>query len=135
MAARRRLYRSRTDRQLAGVAGGIADYLDIDPTVIRVLWVISIFFGGIGLLLYIILAFVMPLEPLGGPAQGQPSQGAPQGQPGWTPPQGQPSQGSPAGWTPPGPAPAATTPTAPTEAAPTEAAPTDPSTPEESTDR
>jgi phage shock protein C len=140
MAARRRLYRSRTDRQLAGVAGGIADYLDIDPTVIRVLWVISIFFGGIGLLLYIILAFVMPLEPLGGPAQGQPGrgglqgqpgQGAPQGQPGWTPPQGQPSQGAPAGWTPPGPVPGATAPTTPSEAAPTEA----PSTPEESTDR
>ena len=65
----RRLYRSRTERQLAGVAGGIGNYLELDPTVIRVLWILSVFFAGIGILLYIILAFVMPLEPL--PAPGR----------------------------------------------------------------
>jgi phage shock protein PspC (stress-responsive transcriptional regulator) len=77
----RRLYRSRTDRQLAGVAGGIARYLDVDPTVVRILWILSIFFGGFGILLYIIMAFIVPLEPVAGPP------------PGWTP-------GGPAGWTP-----------------------------------
>ena len=70
----RRLYRSRTERQIAGVAGGIGDYLQIDPTVIRVLWILSVFFAGIGILLYIILAFVMPLEPLPAPGgQGSPA--------------------------------------------------------------
>lgn len=60
----RRLYRSRRDKSLAGVAGGMAEYLDIDPTVVRVLWILSAFVGGFTILLYIILAFVMPLEPL-----------------------------------------------------------------------
>jgi phage shock protein PspC (stress-responsive transcriptional regulator) len=59
----RRLYRSRRDRWLAGVAGGIAEYLDVDPVVIRLLWILSIFVGGFGILLYIIMAFIVPLEP------------------------------------------------------------------------
>lgn len=66
----RRLYRSRRDRQLAGVAGGIAEYLDVDPTVVRILWILSIFFGGFGILLYIIMAFIVPLEPVAGPPAG-----------------------------------------------------------------
>lgn len=61
----RRLYRCRHDRQLAGVASGIAEYLDLDPTVVRVLWILSVFLGGFTILLYVILAFVMPLEPAG----------------------------------------------------------------------
>lgn len=65
MNTRRRLYRCRTDRQLAGVAAGMAEYLDLDPTLVRVLWILSVFFGGFTILLYIILAFVMPLEPIG----------------------------------------------------------------------
>jgi phage shock protein PspC (stress-responsive transcriptional regulator) len=60
----RRLYRCRHDRPIAGVAAGIAEYLDIDPTLVRVLWILSAFFGGFTILLYIILAFVIPLEPL-----------------------------------------------------------------------
>lgn len=63
----RRLYRCQHDRQLAGVASGIAEYLDLDPTLVRVLWIISVFFGGFTILLYVILAFVMPLEPIGAP--------------------------------------------------------------------
>jgi phage shock protein C len=59
----RRLYRSRYDRQLTGVAGGIAEYLEIDPTVVRILWILSAFLGGFTILLYIILAIVVPLEP------------------------------------------------------------------------
>lgn len=86
----RRLYRSRTDRQLAGVAGGIARYLEVDPTVVRILWILSIFFGGFGILLYIIMAFIVPLEPVtapppgwtpGGPAWGAPPAGATAGEP------------------------------------------------------
>jgi len=64
----RRLYRCRHDRQLAGVAAGMAEYLDIDPTVVRILWILSAFLGGFTILLYIILAFVIPLEPATGPA-------------------------------------------------------------------
>ena len=60
----RRLYRCRHDRQLAGVAAGMAEYLDLDPTVVRILWILSAFVGGFTIILYIILAFVMPLEPL-----------------------------------------------------------------------
>ena len=59
----RRLYRSR-DRQLAGVAGGMAEYLDIDPTVVRILWiVVGIASGGLVLLAYLILALVIPQAP------------------------------------------------------------------------
>jgi phage shock protein C len=66
----RRLYRCRDDRQLAGVAAGMAEYLEMDPTVVRILWILSAFLGGFTILLYVILAFVMPLEPLpvAGPA-------------------------------------------------------------------
>ena len=56
----RRLTRSR-DRQLAGVAGGMAEYLDVDPTVIRILWILAVIFtAGLAILAYIVLAFVMP---------------------------------------------------------------------------
>lgn len=65
----RRLYRSRTDRVLTGIAGGMAEYLEVDPTVVRILWVLAtIFTGGLVLLLYIVLAFVIPVNPYqGGP--------------------------------------------------------------------
>jgi phage shock protein C len=56
----RRLSRSRTDRKIAGVAGGIARHFGVDSTLIRVLWVLAVVFGGFGLLLYIILWIVLP---------------------------------------------------------------------------
>ena len=59
----RRLYRCRHDRQLAGVAAGMAEHLDLDPTLVRILWILSALFGGFTVLLYIILAFVIPIEP------------------------------------------------------------------------
>lgn len=62
----RRLYRCRHDRTLAGVASGMAEYLGLDPTVVRILWILSVFFGGFTILLYIVLAFIVPLEPLEG---------------------------------------------------------------------
>jgi phage shock protein PspC (stress-responsive transcriptional regulator) len=60
----RRLYRCRHDRRIAGVASGVAEFFDLDPTVVRVVWFLSIFFGGLGLLLYIAMALIVPLEPM-----------------------------------------------------------------------
>lgn len=56
------LYRSRRNRIFAGVASGLGEYLNIDPVIIRVLFVISLFLNGIGILLYIILWIVVPEE-------------------------------------------------------------------------
>ena len=58
----KKLYRSRTDRKLAGVCGGLAKYFDIDPTIVRVVAVASLF-GTLGLWVYIIMAIIVPLEP------------------------------------------------------------------------
>ena len=62
---RDRLYRSRTDRMLFGVAGGMADWFDLDPSLVRLVWALLILAGGVGLLLYIIAAIVIPEEPVG----------------------------------------------------------------------
>ena len=56
----RKLYKSRTDRKIAGVCGGIAEYLDVDSTIIRLVWVILIGCFGTGLLAYILAALIMP---------------------------------------------------------------------------
>lgn len=69
----RRLYRCRDDRKIAGVAAGMAEYFDLDPTVVRVAWVLSVFLGGFTLLLYAILAFVMPIEPMTAPGLAAPA--------------------------------------------------------------
>lgn len=62
----KRLYRSRSDRMVAGVAGGLADYLNIDPTIVRLVWVLLLLPGGVpGLLPYIICWVVVPEEPAG----------------------------------------------------------------------
>jgi len=58
----KRLYRSRSDRMIWGVCGGLAKYFDMDPTIVRVITVLSIFFGSLGIWAYIILAIVVPLE-------------------------------------------------------------------------
>jgi phage shock protein C len=58
----RRLYRSPRDRVLAGVAGGMAETYDMDPSLVRVVWALLIIFtGGVFLILYIIMALVVPL--------------------------------------------------------------------------
>lgn len=64
MEPEKRLYRSRTDRKLAGVCGGIAERYDFDPSIVRLIWIIMTFVGGIGLLPYIIAAIVIPDEPV-----------------------------------------------------------------------
>ncbi len=56
----RKLYRSKTDKKLAGVCGGIAEYLNIDTTVIRLVWALAILLAGSGLWAYIICALIMP---------------------------------------------------------------------------
>jgi phage shock protein PspC (stress-responsive transcriptional regulator) len=60
---RDRLYRSRDERVIFGVAGGIADWLDIDPSLVRIGFVLAFVMGGLGLLLYIVMALVVPEEP------------------------------------------------------------------------
>jgi phage shock protein PspC (stress-responsive transcriptional regulator) len=60
---RQRLYRCRHDQRISGVASGVAEFFDLDVSIVRLLWVLSIFFGGLGLLLYIVMAIVVPLEP------------------------------------------------------------------------
>ncbi|MBI1797234.1 MAG: PspC domain-containing protein [Candidatus Eisenbacteria bacterium] len=59
----RRLYRSRTDKKIAGVCGGLAKYFGIDPVIPRVIWVILILAAGTGLLAYAIAWIVIPMEP------------------------------------------------------------------------
>ncbi|MCR4989992.1 MAG: PspC domain-containing protein [Lachnospiraceae bacterium] len=56
----RKLKRSLTDRKILGVCGGIAEYLHVDSTVIRLLWVIFSVAGGSGVIAYIIAALIMP---------------------------------------------------------------------------
>jgi phage shock protein PspC (stress-responsive transcriptional regulator) len=60
----KRLYRSRLDKVLGGVCGGIGKYFTIDPVLIRVVWAISFFAGGVGLLAYIVAWIIIPEEPM-----------------------------------------------------------------------
>ena len=62
MSEQKKLTRSKSDKKLFGVCGGLAKYLDVDSTVIRVIWILLVLFGGCGILLYLILALVMPEE-------------------------------------------------------------------------
>jgi len=58
----KRLMRRRHDRMLFGVAGGLADYLNVDPVIVRLAFVLLTFLHGWGLLIYAVLAVVMPQE-------------------------------------------------------------------------
>jgi phage shock protein C len=61
----RRLYRSRDDRVIAGVCGGLAEYFNVDPVIIRIIAVILLIPGGLpGLIPYLILWLIVPLRPL-----------------------------------------------------------------------
>jgi phage shock protein C len=62
---KKRLVRSSTDKRIAGVCGGLADYFDLDPTLIRICWLLAVLFAGTGLLAYIILWIALPLAPTG----------------------------------------------------------------------
>ena len=61
----RRLYRSLNQRMIGGVCGGLGEYLAIDPTLLRVLFVLAALLGGHGILLYLILLVLVPVEPSG----------------------------------------------------------------------
>jgi len=60
----RRLYRSRSDRMIGGVCGGLAAYFDVDPTLVRVLAVISLVLPGPQILAYLVAWVLMPQEPI-----------------------------------------------------------------------
>lgn len=59
----KKLYKSQYDKKLCGVCGGIAEYFNIDSTLIRLIWALFICFGGSGLLVYIIAAIIVPHYP------------------------------------------------------------------------
>lgn len=59
----KKLYRSVTDKMIGGVAGGLAEYFEIDPVIVRLLFVLAVIFGGSGILAYIILWIVIPQRP------------------------------------------------------------------------
>lgn len=59
----KRLYRSRTNRMLGGVCGGLGEYLNLDPTVIRLIWVLA-GLSGAGLLAYLICTVIIPENPV-----------------------------------------------------------------------
>lgn len=59
----KRLYKSRNNKMISGICGGIAEYLNIDPTIVRLLWIIFSLAGGSGVLAYIICIFVFPDNP------------------------------------------------------------------------
>jgi len=64
MSINGRLYRSRRERMIAGVAGGMAESLGLDPSLVRIVWVILIFLtGGLLLLLYLAMIFIVPEQP------------------------------------------------------------------------
>ena len=59
-----KLYRSQTNKVFAGVCGGLAEYFDVDPVVLRILFVLMVLFGGTGILLYIAAIFIVPKKPI-----------------------------------------------------------------------
>ena len=63
MAEVRKLYRSRTNRQVAGVCGGLAEHFNLDATLIRVLFVVLAVLGGSGILIYLAMWIIVPQEP------------------------------------------------------------------------
>ena len=58
----KKLYRSNTEKMLGGVCGGLAEYFNIDPTIVRLLFVAATLIGGPGALVYLILWIITPLE-------------------------------------------------------------------------
>ena len=70
-----RLYRSRDERMIAGVAGGLAERLDLDPSLVRIIWAVLVLpTGFLALLVYVVMAVVVPEEPLeAGPAAAAPA--------------------------------------------------------------
>lgn len=68
----RRLVRSRSDRMLGGVAGGLAQYFDVDPVIFRIAFGVSLFFGGLGFFVYLVMAIFVPSERSDAPGEPGP---------------------------------------------------------------
>lgn len=64
MEEKKRLTRS-SNKMIGGVCAGLAEYLDIDLTIVRIVWVLMVLFAGFGILLYVILWLVMPKQQIG----------------------------------------------------------------------
>lgn len=64
MEEKKRLTRS-DDKMIGGVCAGLAESLDIDPTIVRIVWVLMVLFAGFGILLYVILWLIMPKQQIG----------------------------------------------------------------------
>ncbi len=60
----KKLYRSRTDRMLGGVCGGLAAYFGIDPTWVRLVFIVLFFLGGCALFIYAVMWLIVPLSPI-----------------------------------------------------------------------
>src|SRR5580704_14639542 len=67
VAPPKRMMRSSRDKKSGGVCAGLAEYFDLDPTIVRIVWLLAIFLGGTGFLLYVVLWIVLPLAPLDAP--------------------------------------------------------------------
>lgn len=59
----KKLYRSRTDRRIWGICGGIGEYFNIDPVIIRLAWILFTLTGGGGIIAYIIAYLIVPEQP------------------------------------------------------------------------
>ena len=62
----KRLYRSRNNRMLGGVAAGLGEYLDVDATILRLIFAFSFLLWGTGILVYLVMWIVVPEEPISG---------------------------------------------------------------------
>ena len=74
----KKLARSRTDKKIAGVCAGFAEYLDLDVTLVRLLWIMLVFVAGWGVIAYLVAWIIMPEEPAPRPAPVVTQTAAPQ---------------------------------------------------------
>jgi phage shock protein PspC (stress-responsive transcriptional regulator) len=81
----KRLYRSRKEKMIGGVAGGIAEYFEVDPVIVRLAFVLLFFAGALSFLVYIVCMIVIPKEPYYQAYPPPPQEGAPQQSPEGTP--------------------------------------------------
>ncbi|QSX07724.1 PspC domain-containing protein [Alkalibacter rhizosphaerae] len=56
----KKLYKNKAEGKISGVCQGVAEYFDIDPSIVRIVWAVSVFWWGTGLFLYIIMALILP---------------------------------------------------------------------------
>ncbi len=60
----KKLYRCKSDKKLCGVCSGVAKFFGLDPTIVRLIWVLAVLFAGCGIVLYIAAALIVPEEPI-----------------------------------------------------------------------